>query len=186
MFFLFLSPAKVDSLEMPNMLRDPACHPGLPRSPRKLPDSRRSVTRHKLEPVLRHAGQRAVLRVPVVEEKEAGERRLRLARQQLAQQADQLRAALLLGGSPRYAGNLEGVRLQRSTSSWWPLHWRPCQSPCARCSWGCSYAASQQDVAPRGRQTSASCSWSPSAGRAQSACVSAGSRSGKRKVQPSI
>ena len=42
---------------------------------------------HGLGPVLRHAGQRAVLRVPVVEEKEAGERRLRLARQQLSQQA---------------------------------------------------------------------------------------------------
>ena len=62
-------------------------------------------------PVLRHAGQRAVLRVPVVEEKEAGERRLWLARQQLSQQADQLRVALLLGGPPRHAGNLEGVRV---------------------------------------------------------------------------
>ena len=61
--------------------------------------------------MLRHAGQRAVLRAPVVEEKEAGERRLRLARQQLSQQADQLRASLLLGGPPRHAGNLEGVRV---------------------------------------------------------------------------
>ena len=59
--------------------------------------------------MLRHAGQRAVL--PIVEEKEAGERRLRLARQQLSQQADQLCAALLLGGPPHHAGNLEGVRV---------------------------------------------------------------------------
>ena len=66
---------------------------------------------HGLGPVLRHAGQRAVLRVPVVEEKEAGERRLRLARQQLSQQANQLRVALLLGGPPRHAGDLEGVRV---------------------------------------------------------------------------
>ena len=66
---------------------------------------------HGLGPVLRHAGQRAVLRVPVVEEKEAGERRLRLARQQPAQQADQLRVALLLGGPPRHAGDLESVRV---------------------------------------------------------------------------
>ena len=66
---------------------------------------------HGLGPVLRHAGQRVVLRGPVVEEKEAGERRLRLARQQPAQQADQLRVALLLGGPPRHAGNLEGVRV---------------------------------------------------------------------------
>ena len=48
---------------------------------------------------------------PVVEEKEAGERRLRLARQQLAQQADQLSVALLLGSPPRHAGDLEGVRV---------------------------------------------------------------------------
>ena len=61
--------------------------------------------------MLCHAGQRVVLRGPVVEEKEAGERRLRLARQQLAQQADQLSVALLLGGPPRHAGDLEGVRV---------------------------------------------------------------------------
>ena len=61
--------------------------------------------------MLRHAGQRVVLRGPVVEEKEAGERRLRLARQQLAQQANQLCVALLLGGPPRHAGDLEGVRV---------------------------------------------------------------------------
>ena len=66
---------------------------------------------HGLGPVLRHSGQRVVLRGPVVEEKEAGERRLRLARQQLAQQADQLSVALLLGGPPRHAGDLEGVRV---------------------------------------------------------------------------
>ena len=40
----------------------------------------------------------------------AGERRLRLARQQLAQQANQLCVALLLGG-PRHAGDLESVRV---------------------------------------------------------------------------
>ena len=61
--------------------------------------------------MLCHAGQRVVLRGPVVEEKEAGERRLRLARQQLAQQANQLRVALLLGGPSRHAGDLEGVRV---------------------------------------------------------------------------
>ena len=61
--------------------------------------------------MLRHTGQCVVLRGPVVEEKEAGERRLRLARQQLAQQADQLSVALLLGGPPRHAGDLEGVRV---------------------------------------------------------------------------
>ena len=61
--------------------------------------------------MLRHTGQCVVLRGPVVEEKEAGERRLRLARQQLSQQADQLSVALLLGGPPRHAGDLEGVRV---------------------------------------------------------------------------
>ena len=66
---------------------------------------------HGLGPVLRHAGQRAALRVPIVEKKEAGERRFRLACQQLAQLANQLRPALLLGCPPRHAGDLEGVRV---------------------------------------------------------------------------
>ena len=61
--------------------------------------------------MLRHAGQRAVLHGAIVEEKEASERRFRLARQQLAQQANQLRVAPVLAGPLRHAGDLEGVRV---------------------------------------------------------------------------
>ena len=114
--------------------------------------------------MLRRAEQRAVLRVPVVEEKEAGERRLRLARQQLSQQASQLRAALLLAGPPRHAGDLEGVRVvaqhQQLALAARAPRWRPCQSPGARRSWGRRpYAAPRRP--PAGRSPTGSAEQSP-------------------------
>ena len=109
--------------------------------------------------MLRHAGQRAVLRVPVAEEKEAGERRLRLARQQPAQQADQLRVALLLGGPPRH-GDLEGVRVVAQHQQLVPAAKRhagghveaPAHVAAGVVSLMLLLINLQQDVAPRGRQ----------------------------------
>ena len=112
-----------------------------------------------LGPVLRHAGQRVVLRGPVVEEKEAGERRLRLARQQLAQQADQLCVALLLGGPPRHAGDLEGVRVvaqhqQAAAERHAGGHVKvPAHVAAGVVGLMLLLVNLQQDVAPRGRQS---------------------------------
>ena len=78
------------------------------QTPRRKPLGAAGRGAHGLGPVLRHAGQRAALRAPIVEEKEAGERRFRCAPATRAAGKIQLG---LLAGPPRHAGDLEGVRV---------------------------------------------------------------------------